>query len=240
MFHILNKYYTSLHRDKVLRQLMLRANSLNHNYNIIIYTFNSGSNDFLTFIMTCIKCSVHLPSYFVYGTKLEYILPDKHIWDYCTFTVWYVENINHKIYIFYMFTLDMEGIVSGLIHIYTSPFIINSYYHIARGIVAGILWPRSNSINIFYTIKSGRVTGKTWPTYKTSVITWGRADGLLRHMSTTLTTSTIARGRVDGIKRPMSMTLLTRKHFNTLFLRTFIVILTMTGGRMDGLTRPRS
>ena len=143
-------------------------------------------------------------------------------------------------YIFYTFTLDMGVIVDGLIPIYTSYFNIKSCYHIARGIVAGILWPRSTSINISSTITSGILDGQTWPTSTTSVINWGRADDLLRPMSTTFTTSTIARRRVDGLKRPMYMTFLTQRHFNTFFFRTFIVVVTTVGGIMDGLMRPRS
>ena len=142
-------------------------------------------------------------------------------------------------YICYTFTLDMGVIVAGLIPISNSYFNINYCYHIERGRVAGILWPRSNSINISSAITSGRLDGHTWPTSTTSVITWGRADGLLIHMSTNFMTSTITRGRVDGLKRPMYMTFLTQRHFNTFFFRNFIVVVTTRGGIMDGLTRQR-
>ena len=116
-------------------------------------------------------------------------------------------------------------IVDGLIPISTSYFNIKSCYHIARGIVAGILWPRSTSINISSTITSGILDGQTWPTSTTFVITWGRAYGLLMPMSKTFTTSTITWRRVDGLKRPMSITFRTQRHFNTFFFRTFMLLL---------------
>ena len=45
------------------------------------------------------------------------------------------------------FNLVMGRLVAGLIHIYISPFNINSCYPIAKVRVAGLLWPRSTSIN---------------------------------------------------------------------------------------------
>ena len=55
---------------KCVRQLMLLAKNLNHNYNINIYTFNWCSNYLLAFIITCLTFSVYLPLDFVDVTEL--------------------------------------------------------------------------------------------------------------------------------------------------------------------------
>ena len=138
------------------------------------------------------------------------------------------------------FTLVRVGIVAGRRPKSTSPFNMNYFRPIARGRVAGILWPRSLSINISSVIKRDRVAGNTWPTSTISVITWGRVASILIPLSTTFTTSTVTWGTVAGLKRPMSATLLTRRHFDKLFFRTFNVVVMLAGGRMDDIMRLRS
>ena len=91
IFFIFLTNVTTFYKEmKFLLQLMLWANNFNHNYNINVYTFNSCSNYLLTFIIICPKFSVHITSYFVDGTKLWSILPYKHIWYLCFFSVWVV------------------------------------------------------------------------------------------------------------------------------------------------------
>ena len=53
-----------------VRPFMLCENNLDHKYHINVYKFNSCSNYLLTFAITCLKFSAHLPSDFVYCTKM--------------------------------------------------------------------------------------------------------------------------------------------------------------------------
>ena len=107
------------------------------------------------------------------------------------------------------FNLVMGGVVASWRPISTSPLNINSCYLIARGRLAGLLWPRSTSIIISYVIIRGRVDGRTLPTSTTSTINWGILNGLLKPMSTNLMTYIITWVIVAGIKRHMSTTFLT-------------------------------
>ena len=129
-------------------------------------------------------------------------------------------------------TLVIGGILAGMRTIFISNFNINSCYPIARGILAGILWPRSTSINLFYTITRGRVSSHTWPMSTTSAMTWGKVAGIKRPMPTTFTIYMITWGTVVGLKRHMSTTFLTKIHFNKFIFRTFVVNVTTVGGRM--------
>ena len=131
-----------------------------------------------------------------------------------------------------MFTLVRWLMVAGQRLISAYPFKIKSCYLIARGILAGILWPRSTSINLFYTITRGRVSSHTWPTSTTSAMTWGKVAGIKRPMPTTFTIYMITWGTVVGLKRHMSTTFLTKIHFNKFIFRTFVVNVTTVGGRM--------
>ena len=138
------------------------------------------------------------------------------------------------------YTLIMGEIVVGLRRISISYFNINYCFLIARGILAGLLWPRSTSINISSATTRRRVSGKTWPTSMTYAITWGRVASPLRPMSTNFTTSTINWGRVDGRRRNMSTNFLSWRKFHTLLFITFVTVIITAGGRMAGPTRPRS
>ena len=149
-------------------------------------------------------------------------------------------SIFWKIQQYATFTLVMGGIVDFLRPISTSTLNINPCYPISRRKVTGLLWPRFTYINIPSAITRVIVDGQTLPTSMTSVITWGRLVVLLRPMPTTLTTCTITWVIVYGIKIPMSTTFLSQRHISTLFLGTFIVIVTTVGIRMAGLKRPRS
>ena len=137
-------------------------------------------------------------------------------------------------------TLVMGLIVSGMIHVSTYTFNINSCSLINRGRVAGLLWPRSTSINISSTVTRGRVSGKNWPTSTTSTVTWVRVAGLLIPMSTTFMNYLVTWGRVAGINRPMPINFLSQVHSNTFFFVNSGIVVTTAVGRMDGLTRPRS
>ena len=112
------------------------------------------------------------------------------------------------------FNLVMGGIVDGMRPISTSPFNINYFSPIARGRVAGLLWPRPTSTNT------------------SSVITRGICSVCKIPMSTT---SVMSRGRLAGLKIPMPTDLLIRRHFKTFFLRNSIVLITAVGGRMAGI-----
>ena len=138
------------------------------------------------------------------------------------------------------FTLVWGVIVIDRIPISTSPFNINYCSPIARGSVAGLLWPRSTSTNISSTIKRIRVAGHNLPTSTTSFITWVRVAGLLIPVPKTFTNFPISWLTVAGIKRHMSINFLTQRYFNKFFFRTFLVVVTAAGRIMDGLTRPRS
>ena len=85
-------------------------------------------------------------------------------------------------------TLVIGGILAGMRTIFISNFNINSCYPIARGRLAGILWPRSNFTNISSAITRGKLAGLKRPTFSKSTITWGRVAGLKRPMPTTFLT----------------------------------------------------
>ena len=99
------------------------------------------------------------------------------------------KSISLKSQQYITFTLVMVVTVDGRRPISTSPFNINYCYLIARGIVAGGLWPISTSISISSARR--RVFGHNLPTSATSVIIWGIVAGILIPITTTFMTSVI-------------------------------------------------
>ena len=123
-----------------------------------------------------------------------------------------------------------QGRVSGRIPISASPVNINCYSTNVRGRVAGILilicTSTINTKKIYLTIERGRVAIILWPRSTSTIVT-------------AMMSSTIKRVIVDGTKIPMYTSSITRRHFNNIFIRNFILI-TMVGGIMCRLTRPIS
>ena len=79
MFHILNKYYNSLQGDKISKSISVMRKYLKSKLSYQQIYIQFMVNLFIFFIIKCLKFSVHIPLYFVYGTKVQYILLDKHI-----------------------------------------------------------------------------------------------------------------------------------------------------------------
>ena len=62
MFHIIDKYFNIWKTNKFVRQFMWRENNFKSRTSYQhIYTINSCSNYLLTFIIICLKFSVHIP-----------------------------------------------------------------------------------------------------------------------------------------------------------------------------------